>query len=336
MSLKKRGKYYYVRFKIGGREIYRSTNTSNKAEAREFEARLKKQHWDASHLDKIPDQYWVSAVTRYLKESSKKTLHDDASIIKWLDKYLHDKTLKQIDATCIENIKQEKIKEGAAPATINHYLRVITTILRKCKKWGWLSDVPVTERLTLDNKRMRWLSFDEADKLLLELPSHLSSLAAFTLATGLRSRNARLLKWSQIDFERKHAFVDAIDVKNKKALAVPLNDDALAILSRQPRINEFVFNYKDLPVGECNTKAFKNALKRCGIENFRWHDLRHTWASWHIQSGTSLQELQALGGWSDFAMVLRYAHLSSEHLQNAADRIKRAKRGQPMLKVVND
>lgn len=60
-------------------------------------------------------------------------------------------------------------------------------------------------------------------------------------------------------------------------------------------------------------------MERAGIENFRWHDLRHTWASWHVQ--TSLQELQQLGGWSSFDMVLRYAHLSGDHLSNAANRI---------------
>lgn len=69
------------------------------------------------------------------------------------------------------------------------------------------------------------------------------------------------------------------------------------------------------------THAWMKALKRAGIDNFRWHDLRHTWASWHVQNGTSLQELQQLGGWSSFEMVLRYAHLSGDHLRTAANRI---------------
>ncbi len=227
------------------------------------------------------------------------------------------------------------MKEGVSAATINHYVGLITTILRKCKKWGWLNEVPVTERLPLNNKRIRWLTVEEAEKLLAQLPSHLSDMANFTLATGLRASNVRLLKWSQIDFERKHAFVEAKEVKNKKSLPVPLNKDALESILKQPRINDYVFNYKGKPVSYCSTKAFKKALRRYGIENFRWHDLRHTWASWHVQSGTSLQELQALGGWSDFSMVLRYAHLSSEHLQDAADRITRAKSGQVKLMVVN-
>jgi integrase len=63
-------------------------------------------------------------------------------------------------------------------------------------------------------------------------------------------------------------------------------------------------------------------LERAGIEDFRWHDLRHTWASWHVQSGTSLQDLMAMGGWSSYDLVLRYAHLEPEHLAKAAARIE--------------
>jgi integrase len=66
-------------------------------------------------------------------------------------------------------------------------------------------------------------------------------------------------------------------------------------------------------------------LRRAGIEAFRFHDLRHTWASWHVMSGTSLQELMELGGWKSFEMVLRYAHLAPEHLSAAAQRIERTR-----------
>lgn len=71
----------------------------------------------------------------------------------------------------------------------------------------------------------------------------------------------------------------------------------------------------------CNNHGWRSALARAGIKDFRWHDLRHTWASWHVQNGTSLHELQSLGGWSSHEMVLRYAHLSSKHLQSVADRL---------------
>ena len=74
--------------------------------------------------------------------------------------------------------------------------------------------------------------------------------------------------------------------------------------------------------------AWRKALIRAGIKDFRWHDLRHTWASWHVQSGTPLHELQQLGGWSNYETVLRYAHLSSEHLRMAAERIHDTKLSQ--------
>jgi len=65
----------------------------------------------------------------------------------------------------------------------------------------------------------------------------------------------------------------------------------------------------------------ETSTKKAGIDNFRWHDLRHTWASWHVQNGKSLQELMELGDWS-YKMVLHYAHLNSDHLQTAASRLE--------------
>jgi integrase len=77
---------------------------------------------------------------------------------------------------------------------------------------------------------------------------------------------------------------------------------------------DYVFTYRGHPIRQTNTKAWRAALKRAGITNFRWHDLRHTWASWHRQQGTPLDRLKELGGWKTFDMVERYAHLSTEHL----------------------
>ena len=121
----------------------------------------------------------------------------------------------------------------------------------------------------------------------------------------------------------KMAWIHADQSKSRKAIAVPLNADALEILKRQQGGNPaYVFTYQDKPVDRTTTKAWYAALERAGIKDFRWHDLRHTWASWHVQRGTSLQELQELGGWATFEMVLRYAHLAAGHLKAAASRIE--------------
>ncbi len=82
-----------------------------------------------------------------------------------------------------------------------------------------------------------------------------------------------------------------------------------------------VFSYRGKPVRQVNTKAWRSALARVGITDFRWHDLRHTWASWHVQAGTPLHVLQELGGWECVEMVRRYAHFSSAHLAEYVDRL---------------
>lgn len=83
-----------------------------------------------------------------------------------------------------------------------------------------------------------------------------------------------------------------------------------------------VFSFRGNSVRQVNTKAWRGALQRAGITNFRWHDLRHTWASWHVQAGTPLYALQELGSWECLEMVRKYAHLvASDHLLQHVDRM---------------
>ena len=84
---------------------------------------------------------------------------------------------------------------------------------------------------------------------------------------------------------------------------------------------QLVFALKGEAIAQVSTAAWKKALKRAGIEDFRWHDLRHTWASWHVQNGTPLNVLQELGGWESAEMVRRYAHFSASHLAPFASRL---------------
>src|SRR5258706_503525 len=75
-----------------------------------------------------------------------------------------------------------------------------------------------------------------------------------------------------------------------------------------------VFSFRGEPVHQVSTKAWYTGLEKAGIENFRWHDLRHSWASWHVQQATALHAPQELGGWESSEMVRRYAHYAAEHL----------------------
>jgi integrase len=156
-----------------------------------------------------------------------------------------------------------------------------------------------------------------------QLPTHLRDMAQFALATGLRQRNVSFLRWEQVDVARRVAWIHPDEAKAGRAIGVPLNASAVAVLrQRLGQDAEHVFTYEGKPVARCSTKAWKLALARAGIERtFRWHDLRHTWASWHAQSGTPLRELMELGSWASYEMVLRYAHLAADHLHGAGCRI---------------
>ena len=161
------------------------------------------------------------------------------------------------------------------------------------------------------------MSFSEAYRLIKNLPNHLADMATFSLETGLRESNVTLLRWDQVDLSRRTVFIEGGDVlKGGVDFAVPLSDKAVEVLKKQAGIHpERVFTYKGLPVRRANGKAFRKALKRARIDDFRWHDLRHTWATWHVQNGTPLEVLQELGGWSDYKTVKRYAHFTTSHLQ---------------------
>lgn len=172
--------------------------------------------------------------------------------------------------------------------------------------------------------RLRSLTRDEYARLIAELPEHLADLARMSVATGMRQANVKRLQWKQISLERRHLWVSADQHKNGKAHSVPLNDAAMAVLIKlQSEHPVYVFTYEGKPVDEVNTKAWRAALKRAGIEDFRWHDLRHTFATWHREAGTPTHELQRLGGWKTQSMVERYAHVAPEGLQAAASRLDR-------------
>ena len=142
----------------------------------------------------------------------------------------------------------------------------------------------------------------------------------FALATGLRQGNIKRLTWDQVDLTRRIVTIEHGETKNDEALGVPLNNLAVSVLERQMgKQCERVFTYAGRPIGQVDTRRWRAALKRAGIADFRWHDLRHTWASSLRQNDVPTWVLQELGGWKSEAMVRRHAHMSTKHLQPYAD-----------------
>lgn len=339
LSKKKDSPYWYTRFTILGHRVQESTRCTSKAEAQRYEDKRKREIREALILGdkKKPNRTWLEAEKRWLDEMEhKRSIETDIIHFGWLEEHLGGYNLCDITKHVIEELAAIKEREGSKPGTINRVLDLVRAVLNRAHRvWEWIDKVPVVQRRHVDDARVRWLTHGEARRLLEFLPPHLEAMARFTLATGLRAGNVRKLEWSQINMQNRNVTIHADQSKNGRPFGVPLNEDAIEVLKGElGKSHRFVFTYQGHPVNQCCTKAWWKALAKAGIKNFRWHDLRHTWASWHVQNGTSLQELFELGGWKTFSMVLRYAHLSSSHLEIAAKRVSGADMVRSGLKVV--
>ncbi len=326
MSLFKRNgsPYWWIKISHNGRPVQKSTGTTDKAKAQEYHDKLKAQLWDQDRLGIKPRYSWKDAVVRYLAETTgKATQATDMSHLRWLDRYLSDLMLDEINRDLLERIMAKRMTGKVANSTVNRTMEIVRAILRKAAfDWEWLDRVPRVRMLPEPKRRIRWITRDEADRLIHALPEHLAAMVRFSLETGLRQANVTGLQWSQVDLVRRTAWIHPDQAKARKAIAVPLSNAAVIVIREQiGKHATHVFSYKGKPVRQVNTKAWRATLKQVGITAFRWHDLRHTWASWHVQAGTPLHVLQELGGWECVEMVRKYAHLSSEHLAGYVDRL---------------
>lgn len=137
---------------------------------------------------------------------------------------------------------------------------------------------------------------------------------------GMRSAEILTLTWDKVDLKRSTAWVSADASKSGSARVVPLNSEALDVLNARPKgVNVFTRS-TGAPVKQIDARILARAFAAAGVESFRSHDLRHTWASWHVQSGTPLFVLKELGGWKTLEMVKKYAYLAPEHLAQTQTR----------------
>ena len=162
----------------------------------------------------------------------------------------------------------------------------------------------------------------QGQKLLTPLPEPQRDVVTFSLAARLQHGNVVSLEWSQVDLPRKVAWIYGDQAKGGRDIHVSFNETAPGVLQHQVgKHSSRVFVFRGKPVATANTRAWRKALKQAGIENFRWHDLKHRWASWLAQSGVPMGVIQEIGAWESPEMVRRYAHLSPAVLAHHAKAI---------------
>lgn len=307
-----------------GQRVCRSTKTEDRQQAEAYLAKLRHEAFQAAYLGVKPRRTWQEAVVRYLAvKATLRSIEDARRICRMLDPYLGQSTLDQINGDMIWSIVQGELSKGNKPATVNRYLATVRSLLRMARdEWQWIDSFPKVRMLSGEVERDRWLTREEADRLIAACPADLAALVKFALATGCRAREITGLEWERVDLDRHTAWLN--QTKNGTPRGVPLNRDAVVVLEGQrgkhPR---YCFTLNGHPIRwQVSNKAWRVALKKAGIQDFRFHDLRHTWASWHRQAGTSCDELKDLGGWKSRQMVDRYAKYATEHLAVAAARIE--------------
>lgn len=328
MLYKRSGPTWWVRFRVRGVEVRRSTGSADKNQAEDFERKLRDDAWRQSRLGQVCHT-WDEATARWLKErASKRSIAKDRAAFATVAEYLNGAALDEIDRAALSKLRQvleespattnsaARNARGRKPSTVLRLMGIIRAVLRACVTWGWTTDTPLISMPKVERTEPRFITREEFDRLYDELPAHLQSMARFSVETGQRYSAVAKLQWSAVDLVRQHAFITSSTSKNKRPLPLPLNSAALVVLEAQAgKHATYVFtdHLGRAPMRGIR-KAWSKACKRAGLEGLRWHDLRHSWASWHTQSGTPPIVLKELGGWSSLALVEHYSHLSAPHL----------------------
>ncbi len=219
-----------------------------------------------------------------------------------------------------------------APATVNHYMSCMFTVFSYCVKDLDIIDInPMSkvEKVKTNNARKRFLESKEIDKLLhncLNINYELYLCVLIALTTGARKSEILKLTWGDIDLEQKMVYF--FNTKNGTDRGTPIHEFLLQELinyKNQNKIrhlkNDYVFKTADgKPNERLISKIFPKIVKQSGIQDFRFHDLRHTAASWQAMSGTSQPILQEILGHKTPAMTSRYKHLMAEYKRPAIEK----------------
>jgi integrase len=312
---------------INGRQVrrYRAEWTQDDAE-RELAAALLQVE-----PEKPKDSITLAAAAeRYLGlKARKRTIAEDRRALKHLKAAFGEATLlTNITADRISKYKARRLatartiggtEKPLSAAAVNRPLALLRHLLRLAHdEWGVLDRVPKIRTEKEPQGRLRWLTLIEATNLLATCRKSrnkpLHDLVEFCMFTGLRRGEALALTWDRVD--RPRGVVRLELTKSGRRREVPLSSNADGVLARRwtPDATGYVF-------GSRNWNAFRSAweaaLATAGLEGFRFHDLRHTFASWLVQRGRTLKEVQEALGHQTITMTMRYSHLAPDHLRAA-------------------
>lgn len=326
----KQGKWYCEVMVFGKRKHRACKGCRSYSEAMEFATDLAHE-MSLIHRGKIPDSKIITIdemFKAYLKYSkaNKKTFSKDEQIVPILkDFFGGKKPISEITPNKIEGLKLYLTEDkGLSNSTFNRYYAALSkafNIIIDDKDLNIANPCRKVKKLKEDNQKTRYLTKEEEERLLSQLAGHLKPIVICALTTGLRIANVLNLKWESIDFE--YNFIEILKQENKghKKIQLPLSTKLKVELEKiGVQDSGFVFINPDTNEPYTNIyKGFNRALERANIENFTFHDLRHTVATRLIANGADLKTVKEYLAHSQISTTQRYLHATPENMQKAVD-----------------
>jgi integrase len=297
---------------VRGITVCESTGVADRKAAESIRARREWEIIQRSVFGAEATATFVAAAVSYLEAGGERTY------LKPIIARIGSVPLAKVDQALIEKTARA-LYPAASPAMLNRQaFTPIAAVLNHAAKRGLCARKTI-ERPSQPKGRVRWITFEEAERLLDACSAHLRPLVMFLLGTGARMSEALYLDWREIDLANAH--VTFLDTKNGEHRGVPLHPrlvGALRVLRhKQGRVfrttSGLAYAEKESGGGQIKT-AFRGACRRAGIADFTPHDCRHTWATWHYAANRDLIAPMRLGGWKSERMVLRYAHVNVSQL----------------------
>ncbi|VEG89800.1 site specific recombinase [Legionella spiritensis] len=307
-------------------------------------------------LEDFLNQHYIP----WVKSNHKRSNKTIATILRCFRQFYRYKLI-EITPAIIERWRTKRLNSGISNATINRDTVTIRSIITKATEWGFLeiNALSKLKALKIDHSpKVRYLSQDEETHLRLALSErevdlkksreyanqwrlerryapldefhenqyydHLMPMVLISINTGLRQGELFNLTWNMVDLNQKSLIVTGDITKNSSSRYIPLNDEVLAVFQKLYFYGSkkgLVFPSKDNKPFNTVKRSWGTLLKKAKIEQFRWHDLRHHFASKLVMAGVDLNTVRELLGHSDIKTTLRYAHLAPEHKISAVQKI---------------
>ena len=315
---------WFVSWYVGGRQFKKKIGPNKRAaELYLKDIELKRVRGELLGIREVKRILFKDLADKYLEwakaRKTKRTVLDEESAIRRFKAHFTG-LASSVTRRDIESYLSERLSEGKlGPCRHNKELKFLRLIFKKAMEWNYCRRNPAEGIRSLKEPpgRVRFLSEDERDKLLAACSPRLRQIVEIALNAGLRKGELLSLRWDNLDLRNRLIRIE--ESKNGERRDVPMTDRVFEILKVLPRRldSPYLFPNPDGTAPESVSTAWYNALDRSGIENFHFHDLRHTFASWLVMGGADIRSVQTLLGHKDISMTMRYSHLSPAHLRDA-------------------